>query len=150
MVMGFFSSDLGRQQRRRAIHISWSGIIFLRSFYVVKREFTETVDTTEEGGTVVSKIGRRFCTADGRVTLGGIGGTKSKSGFQGMGGRKDVAHRSVGLVVVGLNTSWERMSGSATMALRRAGFCCWRIDSGNQHSAYLGADTILLHRIVFV
>ena len=42
--------------------------------------------------------------------LGEIGGTKSKAGFHGIGGRNDVAHRSVGSMVVGGNTSWERMS----------------------------------------
>ena len=45
---------------------------------MVGREFTEKVDTTEEGGTVVSKIGGRFCTATGGMTLGGRGVTKSK------------------------------------------------------------------------
>ena len=44
-----------------------------------------------------------------------------------MGGRNYVSHRSVGLMAVGGNTSWERMSGSAIMAVRRAGFCCWRM-----------------------
>ena len=41
-------------------------------------EFTETVDTTEEGDTLVIKLGGRFCVATGGVTLGGRGGTKSK------------------------------------------------------------------------
>ena len=52
---------------------------------------------------------------------------KSDAGFHGIGGIKYVVHRSVGLMVVGLNTSWERMSGSAIMAVSRAGFClCMR------------------------
>ena len=42
---------------------------------MVEREFTDIVDTAEEGGTVVSKIGGRFCSATGEVTLGGRGGT---------------------------------------------------------------------------
>ena len=46
-----------------------------------------------------------------------------------MGGRNDVAHRSVGSLVVGRNTSWESMSGSAIMTVRRAGFCLWRRNS---------------------
>ena len=46
-----------------------------------------------------------------------------------MGGRNDVVHRSVGLMVVGGNTSWERMYGSEIMTVRRAGFCCWRRES---------------------
>ena len=36
---------------------------------MVEREFTETVDTAEEGVTVVNKIGEFFCVATGRVTL---------------------------------------------------------------------------------
>ena len=47
---------------------------------------------------------------------------KSKLGFHGMSGRKDVAHRSVGLVVIGGNTSWERVSVSEIMAVGGAGF----------------------------
>ena len=43
-----------------------------------------------------------------------------------MGGRNDIEHRSIGLVVVGVNTSWERMSISAIMAVSRAGLCSWR------------------------
>ena len=43
-----------------------------------------------------------------------------------MGGRNDIEHRSIGLVVVGGNTSWERMSISAIMAVSRAGLCSWR------------------------
>ena len=38
---------------------------------MVEREFTETGDTVEEGGILVSKIGGRFCAATGEVTLGG-------------------------------------------------------------------------------
>ena len=96
---------------------------------MVDREFKETFESVEDGGTVVSKIGGRFCAATGGVTLGGRVGRKSKTGFHGMGRRNDVAHRSVGLMVVGGNTSWERMSGSAIIAVRRAGFCCWRRES---------------------
>ena len=42
---------------------------------MVEREFTEIVDTAEEVGTIVSKIGGRFCAATAVVTLGGRGGT---------------------------------------------------------------------------
>ena len=45
---------------------------------MTEMEFTDTVYTSEEGGTVVSKIGGRFCTATGGMTLGGRGVTKSK------------------------------------------------------------------------
>ena len=96
---------------------------------MVEKDFTETVDNAEEVGTVVSKIGGRFCAATGGVTLGGRRGTKSKLGFHGMGGRNDVAHMSVGLMVVEGNTSWERMYGSARMLIRRAGFYLWRRES---------------------
>ena len=95
---------------------------------MVERDFIETVDTAEEDGNIVSKIGGRFCAANGGMTLGGRGGMKSKAGLHGIGGRKNVAHRSVGLMVVGVNTSWERMSRSAIMAVKSAGFCCWRRD----------------------
>ena len=54
----------------------------------------------------MSKIGGSFCAATVGVTLGGRGGTKSNGGFQGIGGRNDVTHRSVGLMVVRGNTSW--------------------------------------------
>ena len=111
---------------RRAIHISWPGSILLRGCCVVEREFMLTVNNMEEGGTVVSKIGGRFCAATGEVTLGGREGTNSKAGFHGMGGHNDLIHRSVGLMVVVGNTSWERMYVSSIMAVRRAGFCCWR------------------------
>ena len=70
----------------------------------------ETVDTVEEVSTVVSKIDGRFCVATGGVTLGGRGGTNSKSGFHGMGGCNNISHRSAELMVVRGNTSWERMS----------------------------------------
>ena len=96
---------------------------------MVEREFTETVYTAGEGGTVVIKIGGSFFTATGGVTLGGIGSKKSKAGFHGMGGRNDVAHRSVRSMLVEGNTSWERMSGSAIMAVRRSGLCFWRRES---------------------
>ena len=90
---------------------------------MVERAFTKRFDTAEEGGTVVSKIGGRFYAATGGVTLGGREGTKSKASFHGMSGRSVVSHRSIRLMAVGGNTSWERMSGSAIMAARRAGFC---------------------------
>ena len=96
---------------------------------MVEREFTDTVDTAEEGGTVASKKGGRFCAATWGETLGGRGRTKSKAGFHGMGGRINVVHRSVRLMVVGGKTYWERMSGSATMVVRRDGFCRWRRES---------------------
>ena len=47
----------------------------------------------------------------------------SKVGFHGMGGRNDVSHRSVGLMVFEVNISLERMYRSVIMAARRAGFC---------------------------
>ena len=96
---------------------------------MAERNFTETVDTAEEGGTVVSKIGEMFCAATGGVTLGRRGGTKSKVGFHVMGGRNNVAHRYVWSMVVGGNIYWEKMYGSAIMAVRRAGLCCWRRES---------------------
>ena len=46
-----------------------------------------------------------------------------------MGGRNDIVHRSVGSMVVGGKTSWESMSGSAIMEVRRACFCLWRRES---------------------
>ena len=107
----------------RSIHISWVGSI-LRGCYVVEREFAKTVGTTEEGGTVVSKIGGRFCATTEVVTLGGRGWNKSKVGFHGMGGHSSVARRSVGLMVVGVNTSLESIFGWAIMAVRRDNFCC--------------------------
>ena len=96
---------------------------------MVERKFTETVNTAEEGCTIVSKICGRFCAATGGVTFGGREGKKSEAGFHEMGGRNNVAHRSVGSMLVGGNTSWERMSGSEIMAVRRAGLCCWRRES---------------------
>ena len=79
---------------------------------MVYREFTEIFNTAEEGGTVVSKVGGRFYVATGGVTLGGRGGINSKWGFHIMSGLNDVVQRSVGLMVAGVNISWERMSGS--------------------------------------
>ena len=89
-----------------SIYLSWDGRILLSGCCMVERDFMETVNTAVEGGTVVSKIGGKFCVNTGRVTLGGRGGTKSNGGFQGIGGRNDVTHRSVGLMVVRGNTSW--------------------------------------------
>ena len=37
---------------------------------MVERDFAEIVDTAEEGGTVVRKIGGRFCVANGGVASG--------------------------------------------------------------------------------
>ena len=112
---------------RRDIHISWAGRILLRGCCVVERQFTETVNNAEESGTIASKIGGRFCAANGGVNLGGRGGKKSKTRFQIMGGRNDVSHRSVGLMVVGGNSSGKIMSVSEIMARRRAGLClCMR------------------------
>ena len=71
---------------------------------MVEREFVKTANTAEEVGTVVSKIGGRFCATTEVVTLGGRGWNKSKVGFHGMGGRNDVAHRSIGSMVAGGNT----------------------------------------------
>ena len=114
---------------RRDIHISWAGRILLRGCCVVEREFTETVNNAEESGTIASKIGGRFCAANGGVNLGGRGGKKPKAGFHVMGGHNYVAHRSVSSIVVGGNTPWERMSLSSIMSVRRADFCCWRNES---------------------
>ena len=62
-------SAKGRQQMRRAIHISWAVRILLRGFCMVERESTETVDTMEESGNVLIKLGGRFCVSTGGVTL---------------------------------------------------------------------------------
>ena len=43
---------------------------------MVDREFVETVNTAEEGGIIVSKVGVRFCVYTGGVTMGGRGGEK--------------------------------------------------------------------------
>ena len=68
---------------------------------MVENEFLDTVDTAEEGGTIVSKVGGRLCVNTGGSTLVGRGWTKSKGGFHGRIGIKDVAQRSVRLMVVG-------------------------------------------------
>ena len=47
-----------------------------------------------------------FFVTTGEVTLGGRGGTKSKGGVHVMGGRNNVGHRSVRLMIMGVNTSW--------------------------------------------
>ena len=77
----------------------------LRGCCVVEIYFIETVNNAEEGGTVMSKIGGRFCDVTGGVNLGGRGGKKSKAGIHGMGGSNDFAHRSVRSMVVGGNNS---------------------------------------------
>ena len=46
-----------------------------------------------------------------------------------MDGRNDVAQSSVGLMVVEGNTSWERMFGSAIMAVMSSSFYRWRKES---------------------
>ena len=91
---------------------------------MVEREFAETFDTVEEDGIVESKIGGGFCVAVGGVTFGGRVGTNSKGGVHRMGRRNNVEHRPVRLIVAGVNTSWGRITGSAMMAVMRAGFCC--------------------------
>ena len=49
-------------------------------------EFMETVDTAEEGGTVVSKVSGRFYIATWGVILRGRGGTNLERGVQIRGG----------------------------------------------------------------
>ena len=51
--------SIGIQQRRRALHLSWAFRILLGGCSMAKREFAEMVDTVEEGGNVVSKVGGR-------------------------------------------------------------------------------------------
>ena len=46
----------------------------------------------------MSKIGGWSCDATEELTIGGRGGTNSKLGFHGMGGRSNVSHRSVGSI----------------------------------------------------
>ena len=87
------------------MHRSWSDRIFHRVCCMVDRYFVETVNTTEEGGTVVSKVDGRFYVATGGVTLGGRGGKKSKGGVHRRGELNYVVQRSVGLIVAGVNTS---------------------------------------------
>ena len=72
---------------------------------MVDRYFVETVNTTEEGGTVESKVDGRFYVATGGVTLGGGGGKKSKVGVHRMGEINYVVQRSVILIVAGVNNS---------------------------------------------
>ena len=93
---------------------------------MVDRYFVETLDTKYEGGTVVSKVGGRYCVSNGGVTLGGRGGKKSKGGVQRRVGINNVVQRSFGLMVAGVNTSWEMISGSEMKAGIRAGLCHWR------------------------
>ena len=83
----------------------------------------------EEGGTIVSKIGGQCCVAIGGLNFGGRGGTKSKVGFQGMGGRNDLVHRSIISMVTLGNTSWEGMNRSVIVEVTRAGFCRLRRES---------------------
>ena len=68
---------------------------------MVENEFSDTDDTAEEGGTIVSKVGGRLCITTGGSNLVGRGCTKSKGGFHGRIGINDVAQRSVRLMVVG-------------------------------------------------
>ena len=72
---------------------------------MVEREFTETVDTAEDIGTIVSKVCGRFFVTTGGVTLVGRGGKNPKGGLHGTGGINDMVHRSVVLMVAGGNTS---------------------------------------------
>ena len=67
---GFLPLSKVRYHMRRALNISWSGRILLRGCGITEREFTETVDTAEGGGTVVNKVGGILCVMTGRVTLG--------------------------------------------------------------------------------
>ena len=64
-----------------------------------EKEFTETVDTTKEGGTVVSKLGGSFCAATRGVILGGRGGIKSKGGIHRRGGLNKIIQMSIGSMV---------------------------------------------------
>ena len=96
---------------------------------MLEREFTETVDTVEEGGTIVSKVCVRFCVANGEAILKGIGGTKSRWGVQGKGGINDLVQRSVGLMAAGGNISWERIFGLEMTAAKRDGLCFLRRES---------------------
>ena len=72
---------------------------------MVDREFVETVNTAEEVGIIVSKVGVRFCVYTGGVTLVRRGGTKSKGGFHRRIGINNVLQRSAGLMVAGGNAS---------------------------------------------
>ena len=93
---------------------------------MVERDFTEIVHTVEEGGTIVSKVGGRFFVAARGVTLGGRVLMNSKGRVHRRGGINNVLHRSIGLLMAGRNTSWERISGSEMMAAIRAGLYFWR------------------------
>ena len=83
---------------------------------MVEREFMEKVDTVEECGAIVSKVGGRFCVATGRVTLGGRGRKKSKGEVHIRVVLKNVVQRSFGLIVAGGSTSWEVISWSEMKA----------------------------------
>ena len=88
----------------------------------------ETVNTEEEGGTIVIKVVGRFCFSTGGVTLGVKLGTKSKWGFHRRGEINNVIQRSVILMVAGGNTSWGRISGLSMKAMKaemRDGFYHW-------------------------
>ena len=56
-------------------------------------------------------------------------GRSKRGGVNIMGGRNYMVNRSVRSMVAGGNTSWDRMYGSAIMAVMRAGFCLWRRES---------------------
>ena len=58
-------------------------------------DFMETVDTAEEGGTIMSKVSGRFYIAIWGVTLRGRGGTNLERGVQIRGGLNDVIQRSI-------------------------------------------------------
>ena len=101
----------------------------LRGCGVAERNFAKTVDTTEEGGTVVSKVCGRLCVATGGVTLVGRGGKNPKGGVQVKGGTNKAAQRSIRLMVTGRNISWDRIPRLEMTAETRDGFCCWRRES---------------------
>ena len=103
----------------------------------------ETVYTMDEVGILVSKIGGSFCAATGRVTLVGIGWKKSKVGFHGVGGRNDVVHRSLGLMVVGDVWISDNGGEEGWFMLQKYGVC-------NQNYNYPDSEKILLHRLLFL
>ena len=103
--------------------------IFLGGLCTEDIEFMETADNEEEGGTIVSKLGGKLCVPTGGVTLGGRGGNNSKGGVLGRGEIKNLVKRSVGLMVVGENSSQESMSGLSMKAAMRCGLCHCNRDS---------------------
>ena len=53
-------------------------------------------------------------------------GLSQMGGVHGMGAHKNVLHRSIGLMVAGGNTSWERMYGSVIITAMRKCLCFCR------------------------